>query len=169
MPPIFTKFLARQLSNKLQLEVKEASFGTLVAPGQVLIAPGGQHMAVAREGDTVRVVINQDPPENSCRPAADVLLRSVAAAYGRRALAVILTGMGKDGLRGCEAVRERGGQVIAQDRGSSVVWGMPGFVVSSGLADAVLPLDRVGAEIVKRVAAGAGGRRRSRVGPGARA
>jgi two-component system chemotaxis response regulator CheB len=113
-------------------------------------------MAVARAGGQTRVVLNQDPPENSCRPAADVLFRSVAQTFGPRVLAVVLTGMGRDGLRGCEAVREAGGQVIAQDEATSVVWGMPGFVARAGLADRVMPLGLIAPEIVRRVQAGRG-------------
>ena len=94
------------------------------------IAPGGHHMVVRRDGHGVRIVINDDPPENSCRPAVDPLFRSVAAVYGGRALGVIMTGMGQDGLRGIEPLREAGGPVLAQDEATSVVWGMPGFVVA---------------------------------------
>jgi two-component system chemotaxis response regulator CheB len=108
-------------------------------------------MTVVREDLRVRLVLNRDPPENSCRPAVDVLFRSVARTFGPNSLAVILTGMGQDGLRGCEAVREAGGQILAQDEASSVVWGMPGAVVRGGLADQVLPLARIGDEILSRV------------------
>jgi two-component system chemotaxis response regulator CheB len=93
---------------------------------------------------------NQETPENSCRPAVDPLFRSVAAIYGARVLGVVLTGMGQDGLRGCEAIRAAGGQVLAQDEASSVVWGMPGFVARSGLAEKIVPLSEMGAEIVRR-------------------
>ena len=113
-------------------------------------------MTVAREGAQGRVRVHQGPPENSCRPAADVLFRSVAQAFGANSLAVVLTGMGQDGLRGCEAIRAAGGQVIVQDEATSVVWGMPGFVARAGLADRVLPLGLVGPEIVRRVRAGRG-------------
>jgi two-component system chemotaxis response regulator CheB len=101
--------------------------------------------------------LNQDPPENSCRPAVDVLFRSVARAYGPNCLAVVLTGMGQDGLRGCEAIREAGGQILAQDEATSVVWGMPGYVARAGLADRVLPLSMIAPEIVRRVQADRGG------------
>jgi two-component system chemotaxis response regulator CheB len=97
--------------------------------------------------------LHQDPPENSCRPSVDVLLRSVARAYGRESLAVILTGMGQDGLRGCEAIREAGGQVVVQDEATSVVWGMPGYVARAGLADRVVPLSMIAREILDRVCA----------------
>jgi two-component system chemotaxis response regulator CheB len=109
---------------------------------------------VAREGTRVVARVQQGPPENACRPAADPLFRSVASIYGRHTLAVVLTGMGQDGLRGCEAIRAAGGQILAQDEASSVVWGMPGFVVRAGLADKVLPLSMIAAEIVRRVKVG---------------
>jgi two-component system chemotaxis response regulator CheB len=109
---------------------------------------------VARQATSVVTVANDDPPENSCRPAVDVLFRSVATLYGPSVLSVVLTGMGQDGLRGAEAIRVAGGQVLAQDEASSVVWGMPGFVAKAGLADAVLPLDALAGEIGRRVAIG---------------
>ena len=108
-------------------------------------------MIVKREGSVVRIETHQGPPENSCRPAVDVLFRSVAATYGAGALGVVMTGMGQDGLRGCECIREQGGQVIVQDEATSVVWGMPGFVAQAGLADRVLPLDQMAPEIERRV------------------
>ena len=131
----------------------------MLRPGHAWIAPGDYHLTVVRDGPQVRVLLNQDPPENSCRPAADVLFRSVARTFGPSALAVVLTGMGQDGLRGCEAIREAGGQVLAQDEATSVVWGMPGFVARAGLADRVLPLALIGPEIVRRVAEPGRGRR----------
>ena len=123
-------------------------------PGRVHIAAGGQHLSLVRQGTSVVTVATDDPPENSCRPAVDVLFRSVAALYGSSALAVVLTGMGQDGLRGAEAIRVAGGQILTQDEATSVVWGMPGFVAQAGLADAVLPLDALAAEIDRRVAVG---------------
>jgi len=95
-------------------------------------------------------VLNQDPPENSCRPAVDVMFRSVAQVYGASALAVVLTGMGQDGLHGCSRIREAGGQILVQDEATSVVWGMPGYVANAGLADAVLPIQDVAPAIVRR-------------------
>jgi two-component system, chemotaxis family, protein-glutamate methylesterase/glutaminase len=112
--------------------------------------PNGR-VALERDGGAVRLQTHQGPPENSCRPSVDVLLRSAVEVYGAGVLAVILTGMGQDGLRGCESVRGSGGQVVVQDEPSSVVWGMPGFVARAGLADEVLSLERIGAEIVNRV------------------
>jgi two-component system chemotaxis response regulator CheB len=156
MPPMFTRLLAERLSADHPVKVEEGRSGGLLRPAHAWIAPGDHHMVVARDAGPARVLLHQDPPENSCRPAADVLFRSVARAFGPAALAVVMTGMGQDGLRGCEAIREAGGQVIAQDEASSVVWGMPGFVARAGLADRVLPLALIAPEIVRRVRAGRG-------------
>ncbi len=154
MPPIFTKFLADRLASKCRMAVSEASGGEILEAGHVYIAPGDHHMAVEREGGAVRLRLNKDSPENSCRPSVDVLFRSAAKAYGGRTLAVIMTGMGQDGLRGCERVKEGGGQIVAQDEASSVVWGMPGFVVRAGLAERVCPLSQLPMEILRRVRMG---------------
>ena len=148
MPPLFTKFLADRLGAQCGLKVCEATPGQQVSPGNIYIAPGDYHMIVERKLNGTFIGTNQGTPENSCRPAVDVLFRSVARVYGSRTLAVILTGMGSDGLRGCESIREAGGRVIVQDEASSVVWGMPGFVAHAGLAEKVLPLDRIAPEIV---------------------
>jgi two-component system chemotaxis response regulator CheB len=151
MPPMFTRLLAERLSAQFPIPVQEGSSGGLLQPGQAWIAPGNHHMIVVRDNQQVRILVHQDPPENSCRPAVDVLLRSVAKAYGANSLTVILTGMGQDGLRGCEALRAAGGQILAQDEATSVVWGMPGYVAKAGLADRVLPLALVADEIMRRV------------------
>jgi two-component system chemotaxis response regulator CheB len=148
--------LAARLSDQFKMPVKEGRTGELLRPGHVWLAPGDFHMALVRDGSGVRIALNQNPPENSCRPAADVLFRSVAQVFGPNSLAVVLTGMGQDGLRGCEAIRAAGGQVIVQDEPTSVVWGMPGFVARAGLADRVLPLGLVAPEIVRRVRASRG-------------
>lgn len=148
MPPIFTSMLAARLSAKSSLPVRECLPGEWLKPGSVLIAPGDFHMIVEAEGRGVRVQTHQGPRENFCRPSVDVLFRSVAAVYGTRTLAVILTGMGQDGLQGCEMLRSQGARVYVQDEATSVVWGMPGFVARAGLADKVLPLQQIGAEIV---------------------
>jgi two-component system, chemotaxis family, protein-glutamate methylesterase/glutaminase len=150
MPPLFTKFLADRLDAQCALTVREGVPGGTVEAGTVWIAPGDWHMTVERAGTSVVLHADQGPPENSCRPAVDVLFRSVASLYGPHTLAVVLTGMGHDGLRGAEEIRERGGHVLAQDEASSVVWGMPGFVANAGLADRVLPLDQMAQEIVRR-------------------
>lgn len=151
MPPMFTGVLAERLSATSAIRVHEGQQGQVVERGHAYVAPGGKHMTLVRQGTRTVIQLNEDPPENSCRPAVDVLFRSVAAIHGAAALGVILTGMGKDGLRGCEVLRERQAQVIAQDETSSVVWGMPGCVVQAGLADAVVPLDAVTTEILRRV------------------
>lgn len=151
MPPMFTRLLAERLSTEFALRVQEGNSGSILQPGHAWIAPGDHHMILVREGAQVRTRLHQEPPENSCRPAVDVLLRSVAQAFGPHSLTVILTGMGQDGLRGCEAVREAGGQILAQDEATSVVWGMPGCVARAGLADRVLPLSLIGDEILRRV------------------
>jgi two-component system chemotaxis response regulator CheB len=151
MPATFTKLLAERLAAKSEIQVHEGTPGQTLRPGHAWIAPGDSHMILERSASTVRLQMHQGPPENSCRPAVDVLFRSVAQTYGPHALAVVLTGMGQDGLRGCEAIREAGGQVLVQDEASSVVWGMPGIVAKAGLADQVLPLDQLGNEILRRV------------------
>lgn len=148
MPPIFTSMLAARLSSKSALPVRECLPGEWLKPGSILIAPGDFHMIVEADAGGVRVQTHQGPRENFCRPSVDVLFRSVAAVYGTRTLAVILTGMGQDGLLGCEALRAQGARVYVQDEATSVVWGMPGFVARAGLADKVLPLQQIGAEIV---------------------
>ena len=142
--------LAERLNDQSKLKVMEASEGMPITAGTVLIAPGNYHMVIRRNGNQACVALNQGPPENSCRPAADVLFRSAAETYGNSVIGVVLTGMGKDGLYGCEAVKGQGGYVIAQDEASSVVWGMPGFVSKSGLADATVDLDAVVPELLKQ-------------------
>ena len=151
MPPVFTRLLAERLAAKSQIGVEEGYPGAVLEPGCAWIAPGDYHMVVASDHHQVMLRTHQGPPENSCRPAVDVLFRSVAGVYKPHALAVVMTGMGQDGLRGCEHIREFGGQILAQDQATSVVWGMPGFVANAGLADKVLPLDQLGMEILRRV------------------
>jgi two-component system chemotaxis response regulator CheB len=151
MPPLFTKLLADRLATSSGLRVTEARAGDLVEPGCAYVAPGDYHMTVVRDGARVRVALNQDPAENSCRPAVDVLFRSVARLYGPGALAAVLTGMGQDGTRGARAIVEAGGAVLAQDAASCVVPSMPKAVVAAGLAADVVPLDRMAQELVFRV------------------
>ena len=151
MPPIFTRLLAERLAAQSLLSIAEGVEGGILRPGQVWLAPGGLHMALERQGTQVRLRLNQNPPENSCRPAVDVLFRSVAEVYRANALAVVMTGMGNDGLKGCEAIRRAGGQILAQDESSSVVWGMPGFVAKAGLADGQIALPQLAGEILTRV------------------
>jgi two-component system chemotaxis response regulator CheB len=132
--------------------VVEAVAGDTALPSHVYIAPGGRHMSLVGTSNAgnVRVALNDDPPENSCRPAADVLFRAAAAAYGAGTLAVVLTGMGSDGLRGCEVVRAAGGSVLVQTEASAVVASMPAAVARAGLADAIVPLDQVAFELSRR-------------------
>jgi len=157
MPPMFTRLLAERLTSISPLTVTEGQANAVVRAGTASIAPGDYHMSVRRDGSNVRLVLGQGTPENSCRPAADVLFRSAAEIYGSGVLAVVLTGMGQDGLRGCEAIRECGGQILVQDEETSVVWGMPGAVAREGLAGAILPLGEVGPAIVRLVAKSRGG------------
>ena len=150
MPADFTALLASRLSATGVMTVKEAEEGEIAEPGMVYIAPGGFHMTLSRPGTKTIIHLNTEPPENSCRPAVDVLFRTAADVYGSSLLTVMLTGMGYDGLKGSQVVKDKGGQVIAQDEATSVIWGMPGAVVQAGLADAVLPLDKITDEIVFR-------------------
>ena len=151
MPPLFTRMLAERLSAQSKVPVEEAAEGTAVEPGKALIAPGGYHMRLKRSGAQVVATLDQSPPVNSCRPAVDVLFSSVAEIYGSGALGVILTGMGQDGLEGAKQLKAQGACILAQDKATSVVWGMPGFVVEAGLADAVTGLDRIAPEILLHV------------------
>jgi two-component system chemotaxis response regulator CheB len=150
MPADFTALLAARLSATGVMTVKEAEEGEIAEPGMVYIAPGGFHMTISRPGTKTIIHLNTEPPENSCRPAVDVLFRAAADVYGSSLLAVMLTGMGYDGLKGTETVKEKGGQVVAQDEATSVIWGMPGAVVQAGLADSVLPIDKITDEIIFR-------------------
>lgn len=149
MPPTFTKRLAESLSQHCILPVKEAEQASIVSRGEVWIAQGGKHMQVVRKGLQTQLMLNSDPPVNSCRPAADVLFQSVVPIYKHKILSVVLTGMGKDGAIGAEEIKKAGGAVIAQDKSSSAVWGMPGEVVNAGIADAVLPIDKIGMKLVE--------------------
>ncbi len=154
MPPFFTKLLADRLNEKCKLTVKEGEPGKKLEPGTIWIAPGNFHMVLSKNGTAVTINTNQAPLENSCRPAVDVLFRSVCEIYKARTLGVILTGMGQDGLIGCEHIKKVGGQIVVQDEETSVVWGMPGFVAKSGMAEKVLPLKEIAREIVERVKVG---------------
>jgi two-component system, chemotaxis family, protein-glutamate methylesterase/glutaminase len=151
MPPLFTKLFADRLRAQSAFEVVEATEGMKLKPGRIVIAPGDYHMRLHRSGHDVAVGLDQGPRENSCRPAVDVLFRSVADVYAGGVIGVILTGMGRDGLIGVEQLKSKGAYIIAQDQGSSVVWGMPGAVVEAGLADCVLGLRAVVPEILRQV------------------
>ena len=154
MPPLFTRLLAERLQQGTRLQVQEAAEGSLLSPGKILIAPGDHHMQVRTGTGAESVVLNQGPPENSCRPSVDVLFRSVGQVYGGAVISAILTGMGQDGLRGVETLKAQGAYVIAQDEESSVVWGMPGAIATAGLADSVLPLNRVVPAILDQIKKG---------------
>ncbi len=147
MPPLFTRLLAESLSSQTGRHVREARDGDRLRAGEVLVAPGDHHLELDGGDGEAIARLHQGPPENSSRPAVDVLFRSAAAACGPGVLAAVLTGMGQDGLRGAEVIREAGGRVLAQDEASSVVWGMPRFVAQAGLAERVLPLELIGIEI----------------------
>jgi two-component system chemotaxis response regulator CheB len=160
MPVLFTRLLAERLDKRSKLRVTEAVEGESVVAGHVYIAPGDHHMEVTpgNRGPVLR--ITQDPPENHCRPSVDVLFRAAVGVYGRAVLGVIMTGMGSDGFVGCKLIRNAGGTVLAQDQESSTVWGMPGCVANAGIADRIVPLSGMAAEILhfaaNRVVANAG-------------
>jgi two-component system chemotaxis response regulator CheB len=152
MPEVFTRLLAERLSRRCGLRVSEAAEGTPATAGCIYIARGNWHMEAlpaARPGAPVTIHLTQDPPENHCRPAVDTLFRSTARVYGSGVLAVVLTGMGYDGLAGSRIIREQGGSVLAQDQATSTVWGMPGAVAQAGLAYKVLPLAAIAPEILR--------------------
>lgn len=148
MPPVFTRHLAARLEQVTPFRAREAAGGEVLQPGEILIAPGDVHLELRCQGAEVVTVLHQAPPENSCRPAVDVLFRSAAHVYGRHCLGVVLTGMGHDGLRGAEQIVQCGGTVVAQDEATSVVWGMPRAVAEAGLARDVLPLTAIADKLV---------------------
>jgi two-component system, chemotaxis family, protein-glutamate methylesterase/glutaminase len=149
MPPLFTQMLAERLGKDSPLQFHEGQEGQLVEAGHVYIAPGGRHMEVRREGTQVKIHLHEGPPENSCRPAVDVLFRSVATVYGGATVALIMTGMGQDGLHGCTVLREYGATILDQDEATSVVWGMPGYVAEAGLAHQILPLQDIAGALLR--------------------
>jgi len=148
MPPKFTSYLATRINAIGVIPTSEAINGQEALPGHAYIAPGGMHMEVLRSGSKILTTLNENPPENSCRPAVDVLFRSAANTYGSHVLGVVLTGMGYDGLKGSMDIVKAGGRIWAQDRESSVIWGMPGAVVNENLTDKVLPLSQIPNEIL---------------------
>ncbi len=154
MPELFTRLFAERLNGRCNLRVREASEGEPVIAGTIYIARGNWHLealSAPSASAPPTLHLTQGPPENHCRPAVDVLFRSVAKVYGSGVLAVVLTGMGSDGMSGCRTIREQGGSVLAQDQASSIVWGMPGAVTTAGLAHKVLPLDAIAPEILRIV------------------
>jgi two-component system chemotaxis response regulator CheB len=147
MPPLFTTMFADRLHRISALTVREAAEGDEPRAGEVLIAPGGFHLRVRRVAGVVRAHLDEGPQENFCRPAVDALFRSAVEAYDGAAVALILTGMGSDGLIGCQLLAEKGARIVVQDEASSVVWGMPGAVATAGLAHEVLPLEDIAGKV----------------------
>jgi len=149
MPPVFTRSFAERLDRTCAMEVREARHGDAVVPGVALVAPGNWHMELRRDGARYVVALHQGERRHYQRPAVDCLFESVADWAGRNAIAALLTGMGADGAEGLLRIREVGGKTIAQDRETSVVWGMPGEAVRLGAADDVLPLDGIASRLVE--------------------
>ncbi|HEY8311740.1 MAG TPA: chemotaxis-specific protein-glutamate methyltransferase CheB [Gemmatimonadaceae bacterium] len=149
MPPIFTTMFAQRLARESSLPCDEAHDGEALQPGRIYVAPGDHHLTVIGGGLTrsPALRITSDPPEHHCRPAADPMFRTAAQAFPNGVLAVVLTGMGDDGRRGCQAVAASGGRVIVQDETTSVVWGMPGSVVASGIPCSILPLRSISTHV----------------------
>ena len=149
MPPTFTAVLAEHLARVAKRPVREAVDGEEIIAGTVYLAPGGKHMRVARRDGNAVIAIEDGPLVNFCKPAVDPLFASAAEVWGNKVLALVLTGMGSDGLAGAKAVVAAGGHVMAQDEESSVVWGMPGQVTNAGLCSAVLPLPEIAAKLAR--------------------
>ncbi len=149
MPPVFTRTFAANLNKFCSFEVKEAEEGDRVKPGQALIAPGNYHMELTRSGAYYYVKLNQDPPQHGVRPAADVLMRSVAKYAGKNAMGLVLTGMGRDGAMGLLEMHRAGAYNVAQDEATSIVYGMPKVAVEAGGIDKVLPLNDIAAHLVR--------------------
>ena len=148
MPAGYTRALAEQLSEQAEFPVREAKHGDVIEAGVALVAPGDQHLVVARAG---RVALDQSPAVHGVRPAADVTFKSLAVAFGARSVGVVLTGMGRDGALGLSAIKAAGGRTVAQDRGSSTVYGMPRAAVEMGVVDEVVSLDRLGRVVSKLI------------------
>lgn len=151
MPPVFTRMLAERLAATSGVTVVEAQHGAPVVAGTAYVAPGNYHLTVGMDGARVVTLLTQEPPENSCRPAVDVLFRSLAGFYRSGVLACVLTGMGRDGANGARAIVEAGGAVLAQSTDTCVVPSMPRAVIDAGLADTVLPLQHLSSELLRRV------------------
>ena len=151
MPPGFTKSLSERLNSLSSLTVKEAEHNDVIRPGLVLIAPGDYHMTIEREGNKKIIKLNQDLPIGGHRPAVDPMMESVARVYGQRAVGVILTGMGRDGAKGVQAIKQQQGFTIAEDQSTAVVFGMPKAAIELGVVDKIAPLSTIAAEIVKAI------------------
>jgi two-component system chemotaxis response regulator CheB len=154
MPPTFTATFADHLARASGLCVREAEHGEPACPGRVYVAPGGRHMRVVRAGAETRIALDDGHLINFCKPAVDPLFSSAAAVWGPASLALVLTGMGSDGLHGAADIVAAGGSVIAQDEATSVVWGMPGAVANAGLCSAILPVDQLASRIVRLFSGG---------------
>jgi two-component system chemotaxis response regulator CheB len=149
MPPTFTTILAEHLARSSRRPVREAIDGEIVKTGQIYLAPGGLHMRVARHGADVVIALDNGPPINFCKPAVDPLFSSATDVWQGGVLALVLTGMGSDGMRGGKEIVAAGGSVIAQDEASSVVWGMPGAAANAGICAAILPLNQIAPKLVR--------------------
>lgn len=154
MPPTFTAILAEHITKASGRRAAEGVHGEPLMPGRIYVAPGGKHMVIAKDGGDSVVHLNDLPAVNFCKPAVDPLFESAVPLYGAAILATVLTGMGHDGAAGAKAISNAGGSVIAQDEDSSVVWGMPGAVAQAGAASEILPLDQIGAKIVRILGGG---------------
>jgi two-component system, chemotaxis family, protein-glutamate methylesterase/glutaminase len=151
MPATFTTVLAEHLGRAAGRPAREGLHGEPIEPGRIYVAPGGKHMRVEGTGEKPTIALDDGPPVHFCKPAVDPLFGSASATFGAGTLALVLTGMGSDGASGALAVANAGGNVIAQDESTSVVWGMPGATVRSGACTAVLPLEAIAAKIVQLV------------------
>jgi two-component system chemotaxis response regulator CheB len=149
MPPTFTAILAEHLARVAKCPVREAQDGEEINAGTIYLAPGGKHMTVKRRDGIAVIAIDDGPLVNFCKPAVDPLFGSAAAVWGHKVFALVLTGMGSDGLKGAQAIAAAGGHVMAQDEASSVVWGMPGQVAHAGLCSAVLPLPEIAPRLTR--------------------
>jgi two-component system, chemotaxis family, protein-glutamate methylesterase/glutaminase len=149
MPPTFTTILAEHLARSSHRPAHEAVDGETVKAGQIYLAPGGRHMRVARRGTEIVIALDDGPPVNFCKPAVDPLFTSAIDVWQGGVLAVVLTGMGSDGMRGGKEIVAAGGSVIAQDEASSVVWGMPGAAANAGICAAILPLNQIAPKLVR--------------------
>jgi two-component system chemotaxis response regulator CheB len=149
MPPTFTTILAEHLARSSHRPAHEAVDGEIVKAGRIYLAQGGRHMRVARHGTDVVIALDDGPPVNFCKPAVDPLFTSAIDVWQGGILAVVLTGMGSDGMRGGKEIFSAGGSVIAQDEASSVVWGMPGAAANAGICAAVLPLNQIAPKLVR--------------------
>jgi two-component system chemotaxis response regulator CheB len=149
MPPTFTTILAEHLARSSHRPANEAVDGEIVKAGRIYLAPGGRHMRVVRHGTDVAIALDDGAPVNFCKPAVDPLFTSAIDVWQAGVLAVVLTGMGSDGMRGGKEIVAAGGSVIAQDEASSVVWGMPGAAANAGICAAVMPLDQIAPKLVR--------------------